>query len=118
MARGDLIVKSSEIPNQSNEISAKICWMDTSELIEGTKFIVQHNTNQILTKIQKIEHVISTDFSSEKEANTLKLNDIGEIQLKLSKPLFYDSYKKSKSNGPFILINPKTNATSGVGFIN
>ncbi|NQY06639.1 MAG: sulfate adenylyltransferase, partial [Flavobacteriaceae bacterium] len=63
VTRGDLIVKSSEIPREGNEISAKVCWMDTSELKEGAKFIVQHNTNQILSKIEQIEHVIATDFS-------------------------------------------------------
>ena len=47
----------------------------------------------------------------------LVLNQIGDIQLKLSKPLLVDSYSDNKSNGSFILINPKTNNTVGVGFI-
>ncbi|MEZ7893845.1 MAG: sulfate adenylyltransferase, partial [Polaribacter sp.] len=47
----------------------------------------------------------------------LALNQIGVIQLKLSKYLLVDSYHQNKSNGAFILINPKTNNTVGVGFI-
>ena len=47
----------------------------------------------------------------------LELNQIGDIQLKLSKPLLVDAYHQNKSNGSFILIDPKTNNTVGVGFI-
>jgi sulfate adenylyltransferase subunit 1 len=39
------------------------------------------------------------------------------VCLKLSKSLLFDVYADNKSNGSFILINPKTNNTVGVGFI-
>ncbi|MFB1040699.1 MAG: sulfate adenylyltransferase, partial [Polaribacter sp.] len=58
------------------------------------------------------------DFSGKIEnPSELALNQIGVIQLKLSKYLLVDSYNQNKSNGAFILINPKTNNTVGVGFI-
>ena len=62
---------------------------------------------------------LESDFSG-KEENPLQLslNEIGEVQLKLSKPVFFDSYEQNKANGAFILIDSKTNNTAGVGFIN
>mgnify|MGYP001007671833 CR=1 FL=1 len=46
-----------------------------------------------------------------------KLNDIGRIKIRSSKPLFYDSYKKNRHTGSIILIDPNTNATIAAGMI-
>jgi len=46
-----------------------------------------------------------------------KLNDIGKITLRTSAPLIYDSYRKNRSTGSFILIDPQTNETIAAGMI-
>jgi sulfate adenylyltransferase subunit 1 (EC 2.7.7.4) len=67
-------------------------------------------------KITQLNSIIKTDFSGKTEhPKALELNQIGDVQLKLSKPLLVDTYHQNKSNGAFILINPKTNNTVGVG---
>lgn len=116
--RGDLLVKSTELPKETKSINANICWMDNKSLIPGVKYTLQHNTNVITVKIQKVSHVIATDFSGVLEANELKLNEIGNVQIQLSKTVFTDAYKNNKANGKFILIDTQTNHTAGVGFIN
>jgi sulfate adenylyltransferase subunit 1 len=69
-------------------------------------------------KVQEILNVISTDFSGTYGVDELKLNEIGNVQIQLSKPLFADSYEDNKANGKFIIIDCQTNQTSGVGFVN
>ncbi len=119
ITRGDMLVKTDELPRVEKEINAIVCWMDNKQLRPGTKYIVQHNTNSVLSKIDAIKNNIATDFSGVLEANNqLGLNEIGEVQIKLSKPIFYDDYTENRSNGAFILIDAQTNATAGVGFIN
>ncbi|TAI46926.1 sulfate adenylyltransferase subunit 1 [Flagellimonas allohymeniacidonis] len=119
ISRGDMMVKSDELPKIEKDITATVCWMDAKQLVSGSKYIVQHNNNQVLSKVGQIEGLISTDFSGKKDAqNKLELNEIGEVQIKLSKPLFYDSFEDNKSNGAFILIDSQSNTTAGVGFIN
>jgi sulfate adenylyltransferase subunit 1 len=118
ISRGDLLVKSSELPKESKQIEAKVCWMDAKNLIPGTKYLIQHGANRVVAKIADVQKVIKTDFSGEDTAaNRLTINDIGLVQIKLAKPLFYDSYVDNKTNGSFILIDSQTNNTSGVGFI-
>ena len=93
--------------------------MDENPLESSRKYILQHGTINVLAKIDGIEAVISTDFSGEKNnVNHLILNEIGKVNIKLSKPLFYDTFAENKSNGAFILIDSQTNNTAGVGFIN
>ncbi|MFB3389342.1 sulfate adenylyltransferase subunit 1 [Flavobacterium sp. LAR06] len=117
VTRGDMIVKSSELPKIEKEITTTVCWMDSKKLVAGTKYLIQHNTNRVLAKVESIKNTISTDYSGTKEASQLAINEIGEVSIKLSKPLYFDAYNDNKSNGAFILIDTATNTTAGVGFI-
>ena len=119
IARGDMLVKQGELPKIEKSINATVCWMDNKQLRPSTKYIVQHNTNRVLSKVAAVKNVIAPDFSGNKASEgKLELNEIGEVEIKLSKPIFYDSFVDNKSNGSFILIDEQTNATAGVGFIN
>ncbi len=117
VTRGDMIVKTNELPKVEKDIKTTICWMDSKKLVPGTKYLVQHNTNRVLAKIESINNVIATDYSGVTPASQLSLNEIGEVNIKLSKPLYFDAYNENKSNGAFILIDTATNHTAGVGFI-
>jgi len=118
VSRGDMLVKSTELPNVKKELEAVVCWMDNKELSEGSKYILQHSNNNVLAKIETIENAIATDFGGKENANgELKLNEIGQVKLRLNKPIYFDAYEKNKNNGAFILIDAQTNATAGVGFL-
>ena len=117
VTRGDMIVKSDELPRIEKDINTTICWMDSKKLVAGSKYLIQHNTNRVLAKIENIKNTISTDYSGTKQASQLAINEIGEVTIKLSKALYFDAYNDNKSNGAFILIDTATNTTAGVGFI-
>jgi sulfate adenylyltransferase subunit 1 len=117
VTRGDMIVKSNELPNIEKEITTTVCWMDSKKLVAGTKYLIQHNTNRVLAKIESVKNVIATDYSGSTTATQLAINEIGEVNIKLSKAIYFDAYNDNKSNGAFILIDVATNTTAGVGFI-
>lgn len=117
VTRGDMIVKSEELPKIEKDIMTTICWMDSKKLVPGAKYLVQHNTNRVLAKIERVQNVIATDYSGVTPATQLAINEIGEVHIKLSKALYFDAYNDNKSNGAFILIDVATNTTAGVGFI-
>jgi len=118
VSRGDMLVKTNEQPTVAKELDATICWMDKAPLEASNKYYVKHGVNDVQAKIMSLSSIIKTDFSgTEENPSQLTLNEIGDVTLKLSKPLFFDSYDRNKANGTFILINPKTNNTAGVGFI-
>jgi sulfate adenylyltransferase subunit 1 len=117
VTRGDMIVKSNELPKVEKDITTTVCWMDSKKLVAGAKYFVQHNTNRVLAKIDSVKNVIATDYSGSKEASQLSINEIGEVTIKLSKAIYFDAYTDNKSNGAFILIDASTNTTAGVGFI-
>ena len=118
VTRGDVLVKSDEVPQSSKTLKAAVCWMDGKALVPGAKYEIQHNSNRILAKIDSIESIIATDYSGEDTSkNQLTLNEIGKVNFKLSKNLFFDNYADNKAGGSFILIDTQSNTTAGVGFI-
>ena len=117
VTRGDMIVKSNELPKVEKDITTTVCWMDSKKLVAGAKYFVQHNTNRVLAKIDSVKNVIATDYSGTAPASQLSINEIGEVTIKLSKAIYFDAYNDNKSNGAFILIDATTNTRAGVGFI-
>ena len=118
VSRGDMLVKVNEEPIITKQLDATICWMDSAPLEVSQKYYIKHGVNDAQAKITQLSSIIKTDFSGKiNNPSKLELNQIGDVQLKLSKPLLVDSFNQNKSNGAFILINPKTNNTVGVGFI-
>ncbi|WP_339849244.1 GTP-binding protein [uncultured Dokdonia sp.] len=118
VTRGDVIVKSTEVPQQTKELTATVCWMDDMVLTAGKKYELQHTTQRILAKVSQIQEIIPTDFSiPEAGATAVQINEIATVHFKLAKSLFYDRYTDHKQGGSFIIIDPITNTTAGVGFI-
>ncbi|WP_143959605.1 sulfate adenylyltransferase subunit 1 [Litoribacter populi] len=117
VSRGDMLVKSTELPRSEKELSAILCQVNQTPLQVGSKLILQHGVNSVLAKVQSIEHLIQTDFSGEIPAERLQLNDIGKVNFKLSKPIHYDPYTENRDNGSFILIDEGSLDTVSVGFI-
>ena len=50
-------------------------------------------------------------------AEGLDLNETGRIVARTAAPLFYDDYRRNRSTGSFILIDPATNNTVAAGMI-
>ncbi len=118
VSRGDMIVKTGELPSVLKEIDATICWMDATQLQSRNKYILQHGVNKVLSIVTDIKHKIHPDFSGvESDVANLGMNDIAEVSFKLNRPIYADSFKENRENGAFILIDQNTNNTVGVGFI-
>jgi sulfate adenylyltransferase subunit 1 len=119
LVRGDMIVKSSEKPVVRKELRATICWMDQKPLRAGARYTLQHHSNKVTSKIISLDNTVATDYSGHVDSpEALGLNEIGEVQIRLAQPIYYDDYTQNKENGTFILIDPQTHHTAAVGFLN
>jgi sulfate adenylyltransferase subunit 1 len=118
--RGDLIAKESAggLPVVSNDIEAVVCWMDAKPLVQGNKYLLQHNSRIVKCVIKEIIHKIDVNTLEEiRNSNAINLNDICKVRIRTASPLSYDEYKKNKANGNFILIDEHSNTTAGAGMI-
>lgn len=118
VSRGDMIVRVNELPRIEKAFMATVSWMDGRPLLPGSKYTLQHGVNKAIAKVSAINHKIHPDFSGvENDVISLNMNDIASVSFQLNKPIFFDAFKEHRTNGSFILIDPQTNNTAGVGFI-
>lgn len=114
ISRGDMIVKTTELPKLANEIDMLVCWMDQKPLQKGKTYLLQHNSATVKACISEIDYRIDVN-TLEKQfyAEEAFLNDIVGITVTTSRPLAYDPFSRLKTNGAAILIDETSNATVG-----
>ncbi len=119
ISRGDMIVKANNPPHKGQEIEAMICWFSEAKSLTGcSKFILRHTTKEVKAVVQEVRYKININTLHKIEDDLeFTLNDIGRIKLRTSGPLFYDSYKKNRVTGSFILIDEQSNETVAAGMI-
>lgn len=117
VSRGDMIVRSANLPQRSNEIDATICWMSELPFDTNKSYQLRHTTRSVRAMVTELTYRIDIDTMHRESADSLKLNEIGRVQLTTTKPLFYDRYNTNRTTGSFVLIDPATNNTVAAGMI-
>lgn len=117
ISRGDVIVAAENVPQVTNVIRADVCWMTEEPLSVRKKYLIKNGCKTVKAVVNAIHHRIDIDTLTKVQASELKLNDIGEIEIKTMTPLVVDSYHQNKITGSFILIDETTNNTVGAGMI-
>ncbi|MGM0478117.1 MAG: sulfate adenylyltransferase subunit CysN [Bacteroidota bacterium] len=118
ISRGDMIVKTKNQPEKTQEFDAMICWLSNDKYMPRTKFIIKHTTNEQTAMIKNIEYKVDVNTLDRVEDDpSLQMNDIARIALKTAKPIMTDEYRDNRFTGSFILINPGTNETVAAGMI-
>lgn len=118
ISRGDMITHVGDKAVDAKELTANVCWIGDEPLTERQKYIVKHTTNSVKAMVASID--FKTDIHTldhHEDADELAMNEIGQVTLKLMKPLYYDRYADNRTTGSFILIDTFTNNTVGAGMI-
>jgi sulfate adenylyltransferase subunit 1 len=118
ISRGDMIVKTGEIPEVGQEITLMACWFNERPLKPGGRYIVRNNTNESGCQIKSVNYRMNINtFEKDTDDLAVKMNDIANISIRTSKPLFFDNYRKNNITGSLIFIEEGTNETVGAGMI-
>ncbi|HAV61133.1 MAG TPA: sulfate adenylyltransferase, partial [Verrucomicrobiales bacterium] len=118
VSRGDMVIAPDNLPGKSSELQARLAWMNSRPLTQGKRYFLKHTTQTVQAIVTSIDHRINIrTFEKENESPELAVNDIGEVRLRTSKPLVYDSYTGNRLTGSFILIEQGTNQTVAAGML-
>ena len=117
ISRGEMIVHPDNQPSIDRHFEAMLVWMDEEAMDPRKQFFIKHTTNMTKARIDEIRYKVDVNTLEQSKVDNLQLNEIGRVVLTSNKPLLFDSYKKNKQTGSFILIDPITNNTSAVGMI-
>src|SRR5215208_867194 len=118
VSRGDTIARASNQPTVTRDVEATICWMSDAPLTAGARYLVKHTTRTTRATVDELRYRIDVNtLHREQDAESLELNDIGRVHLRLSDPLSFDTYARNRQTGALILIDPATNDTVGAAMI-
>lgn len=119
VTRGEMICSSQDSPKTETTLSATICWMDDQRAMnEGEVYRIKQTTRSAKAVVKDIEERFNvTTLTGEPNPESLRLNEIGRINLQLSSTLVFDDYTTNRTTGSFVLINQATNATVAAGMI-
>ena len=99
ISRGDVLA-TGDI-HVDKRFSAHVVWMDERALDPTRTYIVKHSTRSVTADVDR----------------SLELNEIGLVNVSVSRPLVFDSYQANRTTGSFVLIDAASNFTAGAGMI-
>jgi sulfate adenylyltransferase large subunit len=117
ISRGDIITGTTNPPQQATALEATLVWFDTDKLETHRPYLLKHGSATISARVTSVLHRTNVQTLADEAVNALAMNDIGVVEIELTRPLFFDAYAVNRATGNFILIDPHTNATLAAGMI-
>jgi sulfate adenylyltransferase subunit 1 len=117
ISRGDMIVKSDNLPLQASAYRTHLVWMDEDPLMPNKQYGFKFATKFVPGSVTSVEYQIDVNTMEHKDAVRLNLNEIGVGQIKLTQQVACDPYSKNRETGAFIIIDRLTNSTVGAGMV-
>ncbi|MCG5216880.1 sulfate adenylyltransferase subunit CysN [Streptosporangium sp. KLBMP 9127] len=119
VSRGDMICRPNNQPEAAQELEAMICWMgDGAKLMPRSKLLIKHTTRTARALVRDLHYRLDVNtLHRDESAESLSLNEIGRVSLRITQPLFVDDYSRNRMTGGFILVDEATNSTVGAGMI-
>jgi len=112
ISRGDVIVKTDNLPRVNNELEVLLCWLDEKPLMTGNKYLLQHNSRLVRAMVRNLEFKLDVNsLQRQPVEGDVKLNEVVKATLKTASPLVYDGYEYLSENGSAILIDETSNST-------
>ena len=118
LGRGDMIAGTDDLPRESCDITAMVCWMNPKPMQLNSKYALKHTTRDARCLVKYIDYVLNISTLEQVTGiATVRMNDIARVQLRTTKPLFSDDYTTNRITGSIILIDEASNETVAAGMI-
>ena len=119
IARGDMLARPANRPHTDHDIDAMLCWFDSASALDTTRtYSILHTTKATRTSVKALLYRLDVNtLHRDDTATSLALNEIGRVRLRTQAPLLFDSYRRNRGTGAFILIDEATNHTVAGGMI-
>ena len=117
ISRGDMIVKSDNLPLLSTSFKANLVWMAEEPMMPNKQYGFKFATKFVPGSVSDIEYQIDVNSMEHKPAVRLNLNEIAVGTIKMTQAVACDPYSKNRATGAFIIIDRLTNGTVGAGMI-
>ncbi len=116
-SRGDMVVGIDQAPAMTDRIAARLFWMNGEPLRQGRSYLLKLATATVTATIEPELSTFDLDAQKAVPAESIAQNEIGAVTLKLDRSIAVDPYTACKDTGSFILIDPESYDTVGMGCV-
>lgn len=118
ISRGDMIVRSNNKPEASQDIEVMLCWLNNNSAKPRTKYTIKHTSNDQKAMIKEVVYKYNVNTLERiNNDNELNMNDICKVKIRTTKPLMVDSYRENRTTGSIILVDDATNETVAAAMV-
>ncbi|MCL4766946.1 MAG: adenylyl-sulfate kinase [Hyphomicrobiaceae bacterium] len=117
VSRGDLLAPPDKRPEVSDQFAAHVVWMHDEPLIPGRPYRLRIGTRTVAASITEIKHREDVDTLQKLAAKTLRLDEIGFVNVETHEPVAFDPYDANRETGAFVLLDRLSDVTVGAGMI-
>jgi sulfate adenylyltransferase large subunit len=116
-SRGDVIAEVGRPAPVTKRFSARVVWIGQDALVPGRPYLLKLAASTVYATIEPPLLVVDLDTRRYAAADHVRTNDIGSVTVQLDRPVAADRYATNKDTGSFILIDPESNDTVGMGIV-
>ncbi len=117
VARGDMIVPADDPLEPAREVDATLVWLGTEPLTAGRRYLLKQTTRRVRATARELRTVYDVNDEAVDDAAALRLNQVGEVTLRLATPIVADPYSVNQTTGAFILIDELSHDTVAAGMV-
>ena len=115
VSRGDVLASPGGLPYIADRLDAMVVWMADDALVPGRQYIVKHGTRQVVGQAATLRYRVDVNTLQHEAAASLKLNEIGRVEIALTESIAFDAYGANRALGSLVFIDRISNVTVGAG---
>ena len=115
--RGDVIAHDPKDLTAADRFAAHVVWLNEEALIHSRSYLLMSGPTTTPAMITKIRHKIDVNTGEHLSTETLKMNEIGDVEIASDIPIVMRPYLDDREFGNFILVDRLTLKTVGAGMM-
>ena len=118
LSRGDMLVRENNQPDSMQDLDARICWLGEQPMRPGARFELRHTSREAKAVVKEVVYKLDINTLHRIEDDLeIGMNDIARVRIRTAAPVLVDDYRRNRTTGSFILVDPGTRLTVAAGVI-
>ncbi len=118
LSRGDMLVRENNQPESAQDLDVRICWLSDQPMRPGARFELRHTSREVKAVVKEVVYKLDINTLHRMEDDlTIGMNDIARVRIRTAAPVLVDDYRRNRSTGSFILVDPTTRLTVAAGVV-
>jgi sulfate adenylyltransferase subunit 1 len=112
VSRGDWLATPDTL-QAVRRFTATLAWLDTEAATPGRKYLVRHGNRWVQARLLRIVDRLDIHTLQPQPADSLAVNEIGDVVFELQQPLPLAPYASNRVGGALIVVDAASHRTSG-----